>query len=278
MKKRKTPVSAILKNKFSELKRRLNSSSRMTPSFIIIGTARGGTTSLFNYLSLHPQIEMPVKKEIAFFCTHFNKGLSWYRSHFPVKSDDTLITGEASPYYLSHPKAAQRLKSLFPDIKIIVLLRNPIERAFSSYKNIKKLGLESSKNFETAISLEEERTKGEEEKIISGDHYYSQQHQHYSYLGRSMYHKELERWFREFPAHQFHIINSEAFYADPGEAYKETIRFLGLPGHDPGSLHPFNESIRGEQIDPQFREKLVQYFEPHNEKLFKLINKRFIWK
>lgn len=250
----------------------------MTPSFIIIGTARGGTTSLFNYLSLHPQIEMPVKKEIAFFCTHFRKGLSWYKSHFPVKKDNSIITGEASPYYLSQPKAAERLKSMFPDVKIIVLLRNPIERAFSSYKNIKKLGLETSASFEEAVSLEEERTNGELEKIISGKLSYSQRHQHYSYLGRSIYHQELERWFSEFPVNQFHIINSETFYADPSATYSETIRFLGLPEHDPGPLHPFNESIRGEQISPEFREKLAVFFEPHNEKLFRMINKRFIWK
>jgi hypothetical protein len=278
MKKRKTPITIVLRNKLSELKRRISSNSRRMPSFVVIGTARGGTTSLFNYLSLHPQIELPVKKEIAFFCTHFHKGVSWYQSHFPMKRDATMITGEASPYYLSHPKAAERLKSVLPDSKIIVLLRNPIERSFSSYKNIKKLGLETSGTFELAIELENDRTSGEEKKIVENDSYYSSKHQHFSYLGRSIYHLELEKWFKHFPPEQFLIINSESFYADPVKTYHSVIRFLGLSEHDPGPLKPFNESVKGEQINSEFRKKLEAFFEPHNEKLFEMINTRFDWK
>lgn len=278
MQQKKTPIPTIIRNKLSELKRRLNSSSRMLPSFVIIGTARGGTTSLFNYLSLHPHIAPPVKKEVAFFCTHFQKGMAWYRSHFPVKGDPAVITGEASPYYLSHPKAAIRLKQTMPDIKIIVLLRNPVERAFSSYKNIKKLGLEPAPDFKTAVSLEKERTAGEEIKISGSDNYYSSKHQHYSYLGRSIYHKELQRWFSQFPEKQFMIINSESFYEDPVKTYNSVIAFLGLAPHDPGPLKRFNESSKGEKLNPEFRNQLIEFFKPHNEELFRMIQKRFDWK
>ena len=277
MKNRKTPLKVVLRNKLSEWKRRINSSSRMLPSFVIIGTARGGTTSLFNYLSLHPNIKMPVKKEIAYFCTHYAKGIGWYRSHFPFQKESSIITGEASPYYLSHPRAPERFKSQLPDAKIIVLLRNPVERSFSSYKNIKKIGLETAEDFETAVALEASRTLHEEQKLLDDNHYYSSKHQHFSYLKRSIYYKELENWFLHFPEDQFLIISSESFYSDPAGTYREVVQFLGLPAHDPGPLKPFNESAKGEQISPDFRKKLTDFFSPHNEKLFQLIKRRFDW-
>ncbi len=110
-------------------------SLRLMPDFIIIGAMRGGTTSLYSYLTEHPSIGSAYMKEIHFFDVFFNKGLYWYRSQFPSSVQKyyaehvqkrSFITGEASPYYLFHPHAPKRIAKTLPQVKLIVLLRNPV--------------------------------------------------------------------------------------------------------------------------------------------------------
>jgi hypothetical protein len=115
---------------------------RLLPNFIIIGSARSGTTSLYNYLVQHPGIAPALRKEVHFFDYNYQRGCSWYQGQFPTHPymhymqtihRQAMITGEASPYYLFHPYVPQRVAQLLPEIKLIALLRNPIERAFSHY-------------------------------------------------------------------------------------------------------------------------------------------------
>jgi len=132
----------------------------MLPDFIIIGVQRGGTTSLYKYMTKHPKIIPALKKEIHFFDNKFGKGLSWYESQFMQnpffcllkrkrKSEDT-ITGEASPYYIYHPHVPKRISKILPNVKLIAILRNPIERAFSHYNHEVRLGAEKL-SFEDAL-------------------------------------------------------------------------------------------------------------------------------
>ncbi len=118
---------------FSWIYRRLTSGSRRLPDFIILGAQRAGTSSLYYYLSQHPQILPAVRKELHFFDDHYRRGLGWYRSQFPTRGARGTITGEATPYYLSHPHAPARIQRLLPQARLIVLLRNPVERAISHY-------------------------------------------------------------------------------------------------------------------------------------------------
>jgi hypothetical protein len=143
---------------------------RLLPDFIIIGGQRCGTTSLFNYLTQHPDVFPSCPKEVHYFSIHYHKGVNWYRSHFPLvmqKSyverghDRRFVAGEATPYYIAHPHAPQRIAETVPEAKLIVLLRNPVDRAYSHYHYEVKNGLETL-SFAEAIDREDERLAGEQ--------------------------------------------------------------------------------------------------------------------
>jgi hypothetical protein len=281
MARKKTGTIRIIKNHLTELVRGLNSFQRVLPDFLIIGAAKGGTTSLFNYLLEHPQMVAPLKKEVHYFDHHYGKGLKWYRMHFPTQKRmneiQGSITGEASTYYLSHPLVPARVKELLPDVKLICMLRNPIDRALSNYNHMIRLGIETE-TFERAVELEEERTQGELEKLINNPSYYSFNHHHYSYLGRGIYYKELKRWMEKFPLNKILLLNSEEFYTDPKKAFATTTDYLKLNNWEPASFQKYNSGGEYETISPQLREKLNNFFRPHNEALFELTGKRFNWK
>mgnify|MGYP006439820863 CR=1 FL=1 len=149
------------------LARKINSNNRVLPNFIIVGAQKAGTTSLFRYLTSHPQIKAPFKtKEIHFFDggleseDNYKKGLKWYKSHFPLKSKMyNKLTYEASPLYLFHPCAPKRIKKDIPDVKIIILLRNPVERSISHYFHELRKGRERL-TVDEAFRKEEDRLKG----------------------------------------------------------------------------------------------------------------------
>src|SRR5438874_1739426 len=207
-------MATIDKNVFQKAFRASTKPIRMMPDFIIIGTQKGGTTSLYRYLIEHPCIAPIYIKEPHFFDIYFYKGLQWYRAHFPttvgkyyarhIQKHD-LITGEASPYYLFHPQAARRVAKTLPKARLIVLLRNPIDRAYSQYQHqTRQRGVEPL-TFEEALECEEKRLAGEEEKLLKDDKYCSFNHRHYSYLARSKYIEQLPTWMSIFPKEQFLI-------------------------------------------------------------------------
>lgn len=146
-----------LLNKF----KRLSAPLRPFPDFIIIGAQKGGTSSLFSYLKQHSQLQLPDKKEIHFFDNDYQKGVNWYRSHFPMKIFDNIKTGEATPYYLFHPHAPQRIFQHCPKVKLIVMLRNPTDRAYSHYMMQNKRKIDPLPTFEEAIDAEESRLRVE---------------------------------------------------------------------------------------------------------------------
>ena len=174
--------------------------SRVLPDFLVIGVMKGGTTSFFNYLAQHPQINPPFRKEIKFFDIHYLQGLGWYRAHFPTrfKMKSGMLTGEATPYYIFHPAAPERVAKVLPNVKLIALLRNPVDRAYSHYNHMLRVGREPLP-FEEAITREAERLDGEAEKIVANLRYSTFKHLHYSYLARGRYIEQLEKWFALFP-------------------------------------------------------------------------------
>src|SRR5581483_7937596 len=216
--------------------RTITSSIRLLPDFIIIGAQRGGTTSLYAYLSQHPQIAPAVTKEVHFFDNNFEKGIGWYRTQFPFLIEKSIaknigkqnfITGEASPYYLFHPHVPERVAKVVPGAKLIVLLRNPVDRAYSHYYHEVELGHEKL-SFEEALAQEEARTHEECARIVADQHYRSYNHQHYTYLSRGIYANQVQRWLNLFPREQLLVIKSEDFYADPDGIFQQTLAFLDV--------------------------------------------------
>jgi hypothetical protein len=141
---------------------------RPLPDFLLLGAQKAGTTALYEYLRRHPQITGPSWKEVSFFDRHWARGESWYRGNFPnLARTRGKLVGEASPSYVLHPLAPQRVQELVPDARLIVLVRNPVDRAFSQYNHEVALGREPLP-FEEALDAEDERLRGEQGRLHSG--------------------------------------------------------------------------------------------------------------
>jgi len=257
---------------------------RATPDFIIVGAQKSGTTSLYHYLVNHPCIAPAWTKEIHFFDLHYSQGTAWYQAHFPIRwqkvtgqlfRNSPVMTGEASPYYLFHPHAPRRIKALAPWTKLIVLLRNPIDRAYSHYYHEVCRGREKL-SFDEAIEQEPCRLEQEWPRVLADETYYSFAHQHYSYLARGLYVDQLQRFEMFFPKHQILVLESEAFYAQPAVIVQRVTRFLGLPDWDLTEARKYNagEYQKMEQVT---RQRLIDYFKPHNERLYQHLGVGFGW-
>jgi hypothetical protein len=254
----------------------------LLPDFLIIGAQKGGTTFLYDLLTQDPQIIAALRKEVRFFDLKFQKGIAWYRAHFrpPAGANaasvrPTAITGEASPYYLFHPLAPQRVAALIPNVKLIVLLRNPIRRAYSHYQHEVRMGFEFL-SFENAIAYEAERLRNEEDKILRDSAYHSLSHHHHSYLSRGIYIDQLQRWRRFFPREQFLILPSEALYQNPSAVLRQVLSFLGLaadtsatPGHTYSFPYP--------KMNETTRQRLADYYRPYNQRLYEYLGVDFGW-
>lgn len=263
---------------------RLTSRGRLLPDYLIIGTQRGGTTSLYKYLAEHPAHARALTKELRFFDLNHRKGVSWYRSRFPSRRyreavkrtrGVDLVVGEASPDYIFHPHAPGRVAALLPTVKLIVLLRDPVDRAYSHYWHQYQRGHEQL-SFHEAIEREGERLDGELERIVSDEDYVSYERHHHSYLARSLYADQLAAWFDLFPREQFMIERSEDLFQDPEALFGRVLAFLGLPRGGPRKFERFN-AFTQRPMDAAMRARLKEHFRPHNERLSLLLGRDLGW-
>lgn len=227
-----------------------------SPSFMVIGTAKGGTTSLYHYLNQHPLITMPKRKELHFFDTKkYQRGIEYYLTKFPRED----ITGDVTPRYMPASWVPQRVSAHFPDIKIIVLLRNPVDRAFSHYKQ--QVYPKSHQTFEHHIKKEMEqlRTKGKHIGLVL--------------LQRGFYAEQLRNWLRYFPKEQFLILKSEDFFKNTQETMDKIFAFLGLPPHHYPSFSIRNKgSLDHLVLKPETRKMLERFYRPYNKQLQSLFD------
>ena len=260
------------------LPRRLTAASRPLPDFVIIGAQKAGTTSVFNYLGEHPDIVLSRKKEVHYFDLNFRRSPSWYRSHFPTEFDRKAgarqaVSGEATPYYLLHPLAPARMAATMPEIRVVVLLRNPVDRAYSHYQHEVDFNRETL-SFEDAIGSEDARLSGEIERMIRGQD--SEEFRRHSYLARGRYAEQLENWFGHLNRQQVLIGTTEFLQSDPQTFYSEVLRFLHLDDR-PLASFPRHFSRSYLDMSPQTRDQLLEYFRPYNEKLYSLIDIDVDW-
>ena len=240
---------------------RLTASARMTPSFLIVGAQRCGTTSMYKTLSQHPMVLPAVlHKGAHYFDTGYGHGPAWYRGHFPLwvtarraapAPGRLPMTGESSPYYLFHPLAGQRIASDLPGVKLLVLLRDPVERAYSAHAHETARGFETEP-FERALELEPIRLAGEEAKLVADPAYQSHSHQHHAYVARGRYADQLRRLEGLFGRDRIHVVDSQRFFTDPEPVFAEVVDFLGLGGtsgivldkHNARPRVPMPDSVR----------------------------------
>ena len=255
--------------------RRITSSMRKLPEFIIIGGQKCGTSSFYKNLVKHPQVQPCYQKETHYFDVNYDKGIQWYQSFFPLSSQGNRITGEASPYYIFHPHVPERVHQDLPEIKLIALLRNPVDRAYSHYSRRYQRGTESL-SFEEAIAEEEDRISEDLMKMMEDPYYYGYSHRKFSYLSRGRYVEQLERWLQYFPRDQLHVIKSEDFFSNPSEVFHGVEEFLGITAWEPELFGRHNVG-RYDELDEEVRMQLNEYFKPYNERLSDLLGTSFHW-
>lgn len=267
---------------------RYTADGRMLPSFLVIGGQRCGTTSLHRALIAHPLVAGPVlHKGVNYFDLNYDQGLDWYRGHFPragtARRRARSWLGAAEPqamessgYYLYHPLALPRIVSDLPSARLIVMLRNPVERAYSAYKHELARGFESV-SFEAALELEPERLAGEEERLAADPDYHSHAHRHQAYLARGRYVEHLRRLFEVFPRDQVYVLDSEEFFAAPVTTYAAVLRFLGLPDWVPPGFDRHN-ARPGSELDDDVRARLEAYFQQYDEQLAELLDRPVTWR
>lgn len=240
--------------------------------YLIIGTQKGGTTSLNYYLSEHPNIISSMIKEMPFWSNQVHRGLEWYFSHFPpIPTDYNCLVGEATPMNFNSPEVAENLVKFFPNVKLILLLRNPIDRAVSHYYHWLSLKWELS-SFEEAIQREINQLEDQKTDFWTKLHNPKIQ----GYLAKGLYIYFLEKWIKVFPREQFLILSSEEFYANPDLKTTEVLNFLGLPEYHLSQYHQYNTRPYP-PISESTRRLLNHYFQPYNQKLEDCLGMQFNW-
>ena len=269
--------------------RRRTDPRRPLPDFLVIGAQRSGTSSLYKYLEQHPCVLSSLRKETEYLSARWSRGEAWYRAHFPSRARRwaearrrgfDVLAFEASPNYLFHPLAPERAAVLVPDAKLVVLLRNPVDRAFSHHQHEVRAGRETLP-FVEALEQEADRLAGEEERMRAEPGYRSLPWERHSYQARGRYAEQLERWLAAFPSAQLLVLRSEDLYSDPAATYAELLSFLGLPDWQPPAFR--NHSYSGaapepaEDFPPSVRRRLEDAFAVPNRRLSSLLGRDFGW-
>jgi hypothetical protein len=249
-----------------------------TPDFIIIGAQKCGTSTMFHHLRKHPDIFLPRKKELHFFDENYDKGMEFYLHFFNRKKmpERQFCSGEASPFYFFHPLAASRIYQHFPDIKLILLLRNPINRAYSNYQHQHRKG-RISISFEHAIKLEPEILEHKRKAYFEQENHSDLMYRRFSFLARSLYSEQLPAWYQHFSKEQILILKSEDYFKNPTDTFKQVFEFLGVK---PFEIILTKEHKKSDYppMKPETRQQLKEYFEPFNQQLYQLTGRDFGWK
>ena len=257
---------------------------RVIPDFLVIGAKRCGTTSLYQHLSEHPCISRSPHDNIGFFNENYHLGINWYKSLFPTvfykkkmeSKNKQCLFFDVTSTYMEEELTAKNVYEVNPNQKIIVILRNPVDRAYSHYHvNVKEKS--EKRSFEDAVFEEMNRIKSE--RIIQNKNknlrVFTPNNIHY--LKKGFYALQLKSWFKIFPREQILVLSTEEFQEDQNLIYKKIFDFLNIPNMKIKSIEKME---KGNYIPMKHdtRNLLLDYFRQCNHELFELINSEFDWK
>jgi ubiquinone/menaquinone biosynthesis C-methylase UbiE len=231
------------------------------PGFLGVGSQKAGTTTLHHLLCSHPDVFVPPEKEVHYFSLHTDRGADWYLENFAAARPDQ-VCGEISPYYLFHPEAPKRIHDLMPDVKLVVLLRDPVERALAGYFHSRRLGLEDLP-IEEAFDRETQRLANAATALSTpgGRHL---AHQHHGYVARSRYDEQLDRFMASFGRQQLLVLRSEDLFTAPQTVWQRLQGFLELKPRPLPDPMPHANRGGGESagVDTGFRDRLRSLLSP----------------
>ena len=270
---------------FSRVFRSITSPTRMLPDFIITGYHKCGTSSLYHYITQHPNIGRTLVKEVHYFDLSYWRGNGWYKSHFPTKLyknyfekkyGSLFITGECSPLYSFHPTVPERIKKLVPNVKLIVILRNPVDRCYSLYHQYVRLGYDMG-SFEEIIKKDKERLDFTMEKFQKDEaRSYNVRQDLFPLVSMGVYEGHLKNWLNIFSKEQFLFLKTEDLETDTQKTIDNIFEFLKVPEFKFESFEKQNVG-EYEHMNQKTRESLEEFYKPHNKKLEELLGRRFNW-
>jgi hypothetical protein len=264
-----------------------SASWRVLPDFLVVGAMRSGTSSLFKYLAQHPEVSPSLRKEVEYFTRNFHEGETWYRQHFTLAArrhlaharGRPLLSFEATPYYLFEPRCPERAHLLLPEARIIALLRDPVDRAFSDFQHMCRHGFEHL-SFSEALEAEHHRVGPELRRMAEDPAYFSRDHHHFSYFERGRYAPQLRRWLTYYRRDQVLLLESQDLYRRPAEVLHQVQDFLGLRRWVPKEFR--NYSYVGEppargRVDDGLRRELRARYAPDDADLAQLWGRAPSW-
>ncbi len=259
--------------------------ARVLPDVVLAGVQRSGTTALFEALYRLPMVERPRRgKGSHYFSYNYHRGWEWFQSQFPTRRWADLVAArhgqpmfcfDACPYYLFHPFAVERMAQALPDIKVMVMLRDPVRRAESHFHHSVSHGHETLP-FDEALAAEQTRLAGEDDRMQEDWTYWSHSHEHHSYVSKGLYADQIERLYRHYRHDQVMIVQSEAFYREPDRVLDDVTGWLGLPAVELDRADDRN-GHEYRPMDSEMRDRLVDIYREPNERLFQLIGRRYDW-
>ena len=279
------PIKKIYQKIFHGLIKRhyyyLSSPLRVLPECFVIGVVRSGTTSLYHYLGQHPCIGPSAYDEIGYFDENYHLGINWYKSLFPtkftrdkiIKKHGKFLTYDVTPFYIYNPLVTRRIFESFPQAKIISNLRNPIDRAYSNYIIMLQDG-DTTKTFEEIVKMEMDEIDKSKSKL--NDESYIVDTFYENLLARGFYANQLEVWFEKFQKNQLLMISTEDLAQKTDQVLTKVFEFLDLPYF---KIRDFTKQNKREYplMKDETRKLLIEFYKPHNEKLYSLINQHFDW-
>jgi hypothetical protein len=262
----------------------LSSPWRPAPDFLIVGTKRGGTTTLYRALTRHPDVRelFPAFLHIKsphYFDLNYRNGPAWYRSHFPLALPGRprrWQSGESSPYYLFHPLAPRLAFQAAPNARIVILLRDPVERAISHHWDRTKNGIEHLSLAE-AIAAEPERLAGERERLEADPRATSERYEHFSYVARGLYAGQIQAWLRHYPADRVLVVRSEDLFRRPNEVIARVLSFLALAEMPPPVRERHHGNLDRPAVEEALRAQLAGTFAQPNAELAAMLGTPLWW-
>jgi hypothetical protein len=254
-------------------------SLRMLPDFLVIGAQRCGTTSLFRVLNDHPDVVRPTASKGI---VNYANGPRWYRSHFPLRMTSRLRTKggaqtfESSGYYSFHPMAAERIACDLPGVRVVLMVRDPVERAYSAYKHERSRGFEDQE-FEAALDLEATRLVGEVDRIRSDPSYESFDHRHHAYVARGRYAEQLRRYIDLLGRERVFVVDADRFFAKPEAELSVLFSWLGLRPWLPDHVAQWN-ARPSDPMPEDLRARLSAEFEEPDRQLAEIMGRAPSWR